>query len=384
MKLDPRRIAVGLAGFCAFLNLYAPQAVLPLLAQEFSAGAGKASLAVTASTLAIALIAPFTGVVADVLGRKRVIIAAMFALIVPTAMAAFAADLDGLIFWRFVQGLVLPPVFAVTVAYIGEEWPRAQAIGVTGIYLSATGLGGFFGRFVTGLVADLLDWRSAFLVLAAMTAALAVGVALLLPKEQHFDRSDGLGASARQMVRHLKNPHLVATYAIGSGVLFNFVAIFTYVSFHLAAPPFGLSPTFLGAIFVVYLVGAAVTPLTGRMVARFGRRPLMLGVLAMWAGGLLLSLVPSLPVIVVALAVCATCGFLCQTMSTSFVAVSADAGHSSAVGLYVTFYYIGGTFGGLLPAPAWEAAGWPGCVAIVIAALILMAALVMFGWRGKQ
>ena len=63
-------------------------------------------------------------------------------------------------------------------------------------------------------------------------------------------------------------------------------------------------------------------------------------VLAMWAGGLLLSLVPSLPVIVVALAVCATCGFLCQTMSTSFVAVSADAGHSSAVGLYVTFYSV--------------------------------------------
>src|SRR5207302_2000952 len=237
MKLDPRRIAVGLAGFCAFLNLYAPQAVLPLLAQEFSAGAGKASLAVTASTLAIALIAPFTGVVADVLGRKRVIIAAMFALIVPTAMAAFAADLDGLIFWRFVQGLVLPPVFAVTVAYIGEEWPPAQAIGVTGLYLSATGLGGFAGRFATGVLADLFDWRRAFIALAVLTAGLAVGVALLLPTERQFRRSEGLVASARQMLRHLANPQLVATYAIGAGVLFNFVAIFTYASFHLAAPP---------------------------------------------------------------------------------------------------------------------------------------------------
>src|SRR5207302_9868526 len=181
MKLDPRRIAVGLAGFCAFLNLYAPQSVLPLLAQEFAAGAAKVSLAVTASTLAIALIAPFTGVVADVLGRKRVIAAAMFALNVPTAMAAFAADLNSLIFWRFVQGLVLPPVFAVTVAYIGEEWPRVQVAGITGIYLSASGIGGFFGRFATGVLADLLDWRRAFLALAVLTATLALPVALLLP-----------------------------------------------------------------------------------------------------------------------------------------------------------------------------------------------------------
>ena len=44
----------------------------------------------TASTLAVALTAPFTGAVADVLGRKRVIVAAMFVLAVPTVMVALA------------------------------------------------------------------------------------------------------------------------------------------------------------------------------------------------------------------------------------------------------------------------------------------------------
>ena len=157
MNVDPRRVAVALAGFCAFVNLYAPQAVLPLLAQDFAVGAVTISAAVTASTLAVALIAPFSGAAADVLGRRRVITVAMFALVVPTAMVAFAADLPALIFWRFVQGLVLPPIFVVTVAYIGEEWPTAQVVGITGTYLSATSFGGFFGRFITGVLADLMD-----------------------------------------------------------------------------------------------------------------------------------------------------------------------------------------------------------------------------------
>src|SRR5262249_61695280 len=105
------------------------------------------------STVAARLIAPFTGTFADAAGRKRVITAAMFALIVPTALVAFSPSIDALVFWRFVQGLVLPPIFAVTVAYIGEEWPPGEAIGVTGIYTSAASFGGFFGRVVTGLLA---------------------------------------------------------------------------------------------------------------------------------------------------------------------------------------------------------------------------------------
>lgn len=380
MISDRRRVAVALAGFCVFLNLYAPQAVLPLLAHEFAVGPGEASLAITASTLAVALIAPFTGTFADVVGRKRVIAVAMFALVVPTAMVALASGIHALVFWRFVQGLVLPPVFAVTVAYIGEEWRPGEAISVTGLYTSAASFGGFFGRLITGILADWVGWRIAFLFLAVITLVLAVGVAALLEKERHFVRSENLVASARQMLRHFRNPLLVATYGIGFGVLFTFIATFTYVNFYLAAPPFGLSATALGLIFVVYLGGSAITPLTGRAVARFGRRPLILAAIGLWIGGLLLTLVPWLPAIIAGLAISATCGFLCQSVSTSFVALAAEHGHSSAIGLYVTWYYVGGSVGGALPGLIWNRAGWPGCIAMVIAVLMLMAAMVWWFW----
>ena len=57
-------------------------------------------------------------------------------------------------------------------------------------------------------------------------------------------------------------------------MLFNFIAVFTYMSFHLAGPPFYQSAAFIGSIFVVYLAGAAAAPLTGRMIAAVGRRTL--------------------------------------------------------------------------------------------------------------
>ena len=272
MRLDPRKVAIATAGFCAFLNLYSPQALLPALAREFGVGAAEISTIMTASALAIALTAPFTGAVADVLGRKRVITAAMLAVAVPMAGAALAPDVPALIIWRFLQGLLLPAIFAVTVAYIGDEWPPAQVPGVAGIYIAGSSLGGFCGRFIPGVLHDLIGWRGGFLALAGLSLAGAVILALLLPKETGFVRSQGLGASVRQMLRHLKNPQLLATYAIGFGVLFNFIAVFTYVSFHLAAPPYDFSATLLGAIFVTYLVGTVIAPMTGWMVARLGRR----------------------------------------------------------------------------------------------------------------
>jgi MFS transporter, YNFM family, putative membrane transport protein len=382
MRLEPRKIAVATAGFCAFLNLYSPQALLPALAREFGAGAAEISTIMTASALAIALTAPFTCAIADVLGRKRVITAAMLAVVVPMAGAALAPDVEALIAWRFVQGLLLPPIFAVTVAYIGDEWPPAEVAGVAGVYIAGSSLGGFCGRFLPGLLGDLIGWRGAFLALATLSFLGAITLALLLPREKGFVRSDGIAASARQMLQHLRNPQLVATYAIGFGVLFNFIAVFTYVSFHLAAPPYDFSSTLLGAIFVTYLAGTAIVPATGWMMARLGRRRFTLAVLAAWACGALFMLAPPLAAILVGLTLCAACGMLCQTIATGYVTASAREGRSSAVGLYVTAFYVGGSMGAFLPGLAWDAGGWPAAVAMVLAMLAAMALIAALAYRG--
>jgi predicted MFS family arabinose efflux permease len=381
MRFEPRRVAVAFAATGAFLHLYAPQAVLPLMAQEFAVGAADASMIITAGTLAVAATAPFTGALSDVLGRKRVIVAAMALLLVPATMTALAPTLQQLIFWRFMHGLLLPPIFAVTIAYIGDEFPASEASGVIGVYASASAVGGFLGRFIPGMLTDFVGWRGGFLALAALTVVCLAAVVLLLPPERRFVRASNFAQSSRQMLAHLRNPRLLATYAVGFGVLFNFIATFTFLTFHLAAPPFNRSPAFLGSIFVVYLVGSAAALWTGPAIARYGRRNFILGVLAVWACGLLVSLIPSISAIVLCLVLASTCGILTQAASTGFVAITAKAGTSAAVGLYVTSFYVGGTFGGYLPGLAYEAGGWSASAALVLVMIAIMAAIVAATWK---
>ena len=380
MTFDQRSFAVATAGFAAFVNLYSPQALLPELANEFHVGPGEISALMTAGTAAIALSAPFTGALADVAGRKRLIAAAMFAVVVPTLIMTFAGNVPQLTVWRFVQGLLLPPIFTVAVAYIGDEWPPADVARVAGIYISGSAIGGFCGRFIPGLLTDIIGWRAAIAVVAALTLLAAIIVTTMLPRERNFVRSGGVVTSIAQTVRHLRNRRLVATYAIGFGVLFNFVATFTYVNFHLAAPPYQFSPTLLGALFLTYLVSSPIVPWVGRAIAMFGRRQFVLGVIALWIVGALLLLAPPVALIVAGLTLCAVCGMVCQAVSTGYVTLSAKEGRSSAVGLYASIYYIGGSAGAFITGLAWASAGWSGCVAVIVVVQLIIALIVATAW----
>jgi predicted MFS family arabinose efflux permease len=79
-------------------------------------------------------------------------------------------------------------------------------------------------------------------------------------------------------------------------------------------------------------------------------------------------------------AICAGAGLLTQAISTGYVAVGAERGASSAVGLYVSSFYFGGSAGAALGAVAWIAGGWPACVILVMVMLTLMGTVVWEIW----
>jgi YNFM family putative membrane transporter len=381
MSRDLRPFAIATAGFCAFLNLYSPQALLPELANEFHVGPSAISTLMTAGTLAIAVTAPFTGALADIVGRKRLITAAMFATCVPTLLTIFVSSVPQMVALRFLQGVLLPPIFTVAVAYIGDEWPAADVARIAGLYVTGTSIGGFFGRFIPGALADLIGWRAAYGVMTVLTLITAIVVTLTLTREKRFVPSGGLANSLRYMIKHLRDPRLLATYAVGFGVLFNFIATFTYISFHLAAPPYLFTPTLLGALFLTYLASSPLVPWVGRGIALFGRRTFVLGIIGIWIVGVLMMLAASLTMILTGLTLCAVCGMLCQAVSTGYVTMTAKEGRSSAVGLYATTFYIGGSAGAFLGGIAWTVAGWSGCVAMILAMQLIIATIVAIAWK---
>jgi predicted MFS family arabinose efflux permease len=358
--------ALFVTGFGTFLNLYVTQPLLPEFRHVFHASEILVSLSVSAPVLAVALTAPLVGLLSDGLGRKRVIVASMLGLALPTALAATAANLGQLIAWRFLQGLFVPGVIAVAIAYVSEESP-AESVGLTmATYVTGTVIGGFAGRFFAGLLASRWGWRAAFLFLGTVTFASALATWWLLPRSTKFVRQSNVARAFRSMGAHLRNPQLLATYAVGFNVLFCLVAAFTYVNFYLADKPFFLGPTALASIFVVYLIGAVITPIAGHVMDRVGHRKVLMGAVAMSGAGMLLTLILSVPLIIAGLALEATGVFACQSAASSHVGRAANDARSSAAGLYVSLYYLGGFVGSILPGLLWRQAGWPGCVLVVL------------------
>src|SRR5438270_576795 len=88
--------------------------------------------------------------------------------------------------------------------------PRKLAVAVAGFCTAGSSIGGFCGRFIPGMLDDLIGWRGAFVVLAALSLLGAIAVLLLLPREKRFLRSPGLVASAGQMLAHLRKAQLLA------------------------------------------------------------------------------------------------------------------------------------------------------------------------------
>lgn len=376
-----RTFAVVVAGFCAFLQLYATQPILPLLTNVFDAGTVEVSLTVTMAALGVAISAPFAGLLADRFGRKRIIVISAFLLAICSLLAATSPDLGALIVWRFLQGVFTPGVFSVTVSYINDEWAGGGVGAALSAYVSGTVLGGFSCRFLSGLVAGRWGWRASFLVLGCLSLAGAFAILLLLQTERRTSRS-AIPARAfpSAIAGHLQNRLLLAVYAVGFCVLFSLVGIFTYVTFYLAAPPFQLSAGALGSIFLVYLIGAAINPISGRLIDRYGHRAVLAASMSACIAGLALTLVPALWVVCLGLAVCCTGVFACQTAGSGFIGIAADRNRALAVGLYATFYYLGGSLGAVLPGYFWNWAGWPACAAFIASVQALTVAMALKFW----
>ena len=377
----PSLFPVVLAGFTAFLDLYATQPLLPMLMRVFDASHFAVSLTVTAPTMAVAIAAPIIGRVSDIAGLKRLIVASALLLAVATAGASTASGLWSFTSWRFVQGLATPGVFAVAIAYIHAEYPAWFAGRATAAYVSGTVVGGFCGRALTGLVAASLGWKTAFVILAVVNLGAATALAMWMPREKPAVRRRPAGDHGASVLRLLGNRQLFATNIVGFCVLFSQVAMFTYVTFHLEAAPYRLSTAALGYLFVVYLFGAAVTPLAGRCVDVYGHRAGLAVGMVVGATGALLTLAAPLPFIVVGLALVGSGVFIAQATASSYIGVVTAEDRGLAVGLYSSAYYVGGSLGGALPSLFWETGGWTLCVLLVLAVQAATLATACTAWR---
>jgi len=374
-------IALFAAGFSTFALLYCVQPLLPLFSNAFKVSPAAASLAVSAATMGVAVSLIVVGAASDRRGRKPVMAAAQLLVVAMTFGVAAAPNWNALLGLRFVSGLALSGVPAVAMAYLAEEVEPESLGQVMGLYVAGNAMGGMAGRLLTGVLADATgSWRWAIAIVGGLGLVAALVFIRFLPPSRRFD-----AAPSGRLIHHLRgvgqlfrDRALPWIFACGFMLMGAFVALFNIMGYRLTQPPFNLSQTHVGLVFLVYLVGAPVSAMFGTLGDRHGRGPMIMLAAATMLAGLLLTLPANLLLIVPGLALVTGGFFGAHALASAWAGSRAPGARGRASSLYLFFYYLGPGLFGALAGRLWTGVGWWGVAAMIGAmnlALLLIVSL---------
>lgn len=370
-------LALFCAGFATFAMLYCVQPLLPLLAAHFRVSAASSSLALSLTTLSLALCLLVSGALAESWGRKPVMAAALGLAAMLGIACALVEEWGSLLVLRALLGLALSGLPALAMAYVGEEFDPEALPAAMGLYIGGTALGGLLGRLLAGLLSDLGGWPWALGGIAGLgLLALALFI-WLLPPSRHFTAQPlSLRGLLRNFALHLSNPRLRVLFALAFLLMGGFVALFNYVGFRLAGKPFNLSATVIGLLFTVYLLGIFSAGWAGRLVPRFGARQVLHGGIGLMLLGVALCAAPWLSAAVIGLALFTLGFFAAHAVASGQVGIHAQEAKAQASALYLCAYYLGSSLVGYVGGYVWEHAGWLALLGVLASLFILASALV--------
>lgn len=360
-SLPATQLLVFGVGAAAFTNIYITQPVLPVISAEFGVDAAVASHTVSATILGIALSNLPFGRLGDRYPLRPLLLLGGALVALAGLLCALTDSFSLLVAARFVQGLFIPALTTCVAAYLANSLPVARLNVVMGAFISATVVGGLGGRLLGGYLHPPLHWRYAFVSAAVLLIVAVLAAARWLPgvnaRPHHAEGEIGFR-------RLLASWPVLRLYAVAFGAFWVFSATFNFLPFHLSEPPISASTNLITSLYVAYLIGAVMGPLSGRLANRYGTgRTMALGavVLGVSLAGLL---VPSLPVVVIALLGSCAGFFTTHAAASGALNSRLTASRGRGNALYVLFYYVGGAAGITASGYAWRHGGWPAVLAL--------------------
>src|SRR5208337_3687595 len=369
---------IAAMAFLTLVDLFATQAILPSLAAHYGTTPAQTGLAVNATTLGMAIASLAIALFAGRIDRRNGVVWSLCALAIPTALLAFAPNLPVFAALRVAQGFCMASAFALTLAYLGEHTSARDAAGAFAAYITGNVASNLIGRLCAAFFVDHYGLAGNFLAFAALNLVGAALAATTLERAPPMARVDATGDHPLVIWgRYLATPGLPAAFGVGFCILFAFVGTFSYVNFVLARPPIGLGMMQIGLVYLVFAPSIATTALAGRLAATLGPRIAAGSGLGLAAAGAAALLVPSVGWVLAGLALVAVGTFLAQAVTTGFVGQAARSDRGAASGLYLGAYFSGGLAGRAVLGALFDMSGWTACLAGIIAALLIAAALAM-------
>lgn len=350
-RIDSRTLWLfSLCAFGSMASMRVCDAMLALLAAEFSATIGQAARTISGFALAYGVLQLVYGPLGDRYGKAHVVGLATLACTIGCAAAALSPDLDWLIASRVLTGVAAAGIIPLTMAWIGDNVSYEVRQEVLARLLGATVFGMICGQWFGGLISEWIGWRLAFAILAVIF--LVSGTALT-SRTSALARSGtaGIGGAGHRLLVVLCGPwaRMVLVITCIEGML-AFSALAFIPSYLQAA--FHLTMAWSGAVVALYGVGGLLYSRSARVLLRhFGETGLArLGGTCMCFAFATIAFAPSWRW---AMPACLLAGFgfyaLHNTLQTHATQM-APASRGTAVSLFACVLFLGQSIGVLLAA----------------------------------
>ncbi|MCZ4276064.1 MFS transporter [Rhodococcoides yunnanense] len=310
--------------------------IIGTIGQQLDVSTTAAGWVLTANLLAAVVATPVIGRLADLHGKRQVLLSVLALVLIGSLIAAATDSLALLLAGRVLQG-VSYALFPISLALLRDEMPRTKLVGSMAVVSGTLSVGAGLGLILTGvLTSDGADYHRVFWLTVAILAVAILLCWVAVPARPRVEggRVDWLGAfllgtalvllflaltqgrtwgwvsvptlgcavggffvltvwwvSQNRIAVPLVAPRMlthgpllatnIATLFVGIAMFLNFLACSYFVQTPSEIAGYGFSADVLSASLVYLLPGAALGALTsliaGRLINRFGARAVLIG-----------------------------------------------------------------------------------------------------------
>lgn len=359
---------IYLTAVITICSLYAAQPIQPVFQEEFELSNLQALLFTTLMMFPLGIAPLFYGFLLEMFSAKLLIRGAVLLLGLLELVFACSQNYVSLLVIRAVQGLMIPAILTSLMSYISFTSKRENVQHSIAVYIASTIVGGFLGRFLSGLSTELFGWRY-FFVLLGILLICAFFLLRVLEKDANMEYARPRPGEVAALLR---KPRFFWLYTGIFSIFFVFSAMMNFLPFALKiiAPQAGEAG--VGFLYFGYAMGVFVSLSSRRIIRIFGNESdAVRAGLILFLTGTTIFFIEQYVVMFVAMFVFCTGLFMAHSLLSGFVNKLSSTKKAIANGVYISFYYMGGTLGSFLPGPVFEHYGWSGFLIFLQAMLLV-------------
>ena len=351
--------------------MYATQPLQPLLSKEFSVSVTKASSFTAVIMLFLAIAPIIYGYILERVNAKKVLIIASILLSITNILLGFSNTYELFLLLRTCEAIVIPAILTACMSILASDKQNTKRN--MSFYVAATVFGGLVGRVMSGFIATQLGWRYVFF---SLSVALLIGL-YFIAKLQFEGEAKLTKAKVSDALMILKDKRFVVIYLLMFTVFFVFAGFLNILPFRIKEQFSGITETHIGLLYLGYGVGIVVSLMIHKIINVFKKelRAIMFGVLVLFVS-MILFLNNNIWFIFAVVFVLCFGMFTVHTVSTRLANSMRESQKALTSGMYLTFYYIGGAVGSIVPSLVYEHFGWNSTIFMFAFSLIAIAIFV--------